>query len=92
MAEGGSTCAREGAAGHLEDVLGLEPPRVLELARPDPQALLALPLERLVVYHEVDVGDGHIVLLGGGGGEPGEGPPAAALWLGGVTGVEVQGG
>ena len=34
MAEGGSTCAREGAGGHLQDMLGLEPPRVLELAGP----------------------------------------------------------
>ena len=35
---------------------------------PDPQALLALPLEVLVVHHDVHISDWHVVLLEGGEG------------------------
>ena len=68
--------------GHLQDVLGLEASRMLELASPDPQRLLALPLKVIVVRHQVDVRHRDVVLLGDlAGGKPGEAADGQ-LWLG----------
>ena len=68
--------------GHLEDVLGLEASWMLELASPDPQRLLTLPLKVIVVCHQVDVRHWDVVLLGDwAGGKPGE-PADGQLWLG----------
>ena len=55
---------------------------MLELASPDPQRLLALPLKVIVVRHQVDVRHRDVVLLGDlAGGKPGEAADGQ-LWLG----------
>ena len=67
---------------HLQDVLGLEASWMLELASPDPQRLLTLPLKVIVVRHQVDVRHRDVVLLGDwAGGKPGE-PADGQIWLG----------
>ena len=53
----GRPCRRETAGGWRR-----------EEGVPDPQALLALPLEVLVVHHDVYISDRHVVLLEGGEG------------------------
>ena len=55
---------------------------MLELASPDPQRLLTLPLKVIVVRHQVDVRHRDVVLLGDlAGGKPGEAADRQ-LWLG----------
>ena len=55
---------------------------MLELASPDPQRLLTLPLKVIVVRHQVNVRHRDVVLLGDwAGGKPGE-PADRQLWLG----------
>ena len=54
---------------------------MLELASPDPQRLLTLPLKVIVVRHQVDVRHRDVVLLGDlAGGKPGEAADGQ-LWL-----------
>ena len=63
-------------------MLGLEASWMLKLASSDPQRLLTLPLEVIVVRHQVDVRHWDVVILGDwAGGKPGE-PAHRQLWLG----------
>ena len=63
-------------------MLGLEASWMLKLASSDPQRLLTLPLEVIVVRHQVNVRHWDVVILGDwAGGKPGE-PADGQLRLG----------